>query len=181
MSSGTRWRVLAWLALCWLGLWSGALQAQAVLPLPPLSARVMDQTGTLDAATLARLEARLAAFEQSRGTQVVVLMVPTTAPEDIADYTQRLGDARRWVLAAGSVVVALLYGYLAWQAYPLMEISADERSPIMGVPGSVTVLCLMLGFALLALVTVCQIPSLWNPAAADSTDTDTNPLIGADA
>ena len=95
--------------------------------------------------------------------------------------TQRLGEARRWVLSAGSVVVALLYGYLAWQAYPLMEISADERSPIMGVPGSVTVLCLMVGFALLALVTVCQIPSLWNPAAADPKDTDTNPLIGADA
>lgn len=95
--------------------------------------------------------------------------------------TQRLGDARRWVLATGSVVVAVLYTYLAWQAYPLMEISADERSPIMGVPGSVTVLCLMLGFALLALVTVCQIPSLWNPAAADPSDTDTNPLVGADA
>lgn len=95
--------------------------------------------------------------------------------------TQRLGDARRWVLAGGAIVVALLYTYLAWQAYPLMEISADERSPIMGVPGSVTVLCLMLGFVLLAVVTVCQIPSLWNPSDADPEDADTNPLIGADA
>lgn len=95
--------------------------------------------------------------------------------------TQRLGDSRRWVLAMGSVLVAVLYTYLAWQAYPLMEISADERSPIMGVPGSVTVLCLMLGFVLLALVTLSQIPSLLNPSAADSTDSDTNTLIGADA
>jgi TRAP-type transport system small permease protein len=95
--------------------------------------------------------------------------------------TQRLGASRRWVLAMGSVLVAFLYTYLAWQAYPLMEISADERSPIMGVPGSVTVLCLMLGFVLLALVTLSQIPSLLNPSAADPTDSDTNTLIGADA
>jgi hypothetical protein len=39
----------------------------------------------------------------------------------------------------------------------------------------------MLGFVLLALVTLSQIPSLLNPSAADSTDSDTNTLIGADA
>jgi len=86
------WR--GWL-LCLLVAWfaPGLAHAQGLQPVPALTARVIDQTGTLDAATLATLEARLTAFEQSRGSQVVVVMVATTAPEDIADYTQRLGDA----------------------------------------------------------------------------------------
>ena len=88
-----RWSALLYLALT---LWVGALpsaHAQNVLPVPALSARVIDQTATLDAPHRAAIEAKLAGFEQSKGSQVVVLMVPTTAPEDIAAYTQRVGDA----------------------------------------------------------------------------------------
>ena len=78
-----------------LGLWGmlAFASAQGLVPVPALSARVIDQTGTLDAESLADIEAKLAAFEQSNGSQVVVLMVPSTAPEDIADFTQRVGDA----------------------------------------------------------------------------------------
>jgi TRAP-type C4-dicarboxylate transport system permease small subunit len=75
--------------------------------------------------------------------------------------TQKLGAARRWVLAGGSVAVAVLYAALAVTAWPLMEIAADERSPILQVPGSFSVACVMLGFALLALVTLCKLPELW--------------------
>jgi uncharacterized protein len=53
----------------------------------------MDKTGTLDAAQLQALEAKLAAFEKKRGSQIVMLMVPSTLPEDITDYTQRVGDS----------------------------------------------------------------------------------------
>ena len=67
--------------------------AQPVQPVPALAARVIDQTGTLDASQRAALEAKLAALEKAKGSQVVVLMVPTTAPEDIASYTQRVGDS----------------------------------------------------------------------------------------
>jgi uncharacterized protein len=97
----------SWLAL--LGLWLCATLAlaQGVLPLPELRARVMDQTGTLDAASVAAIEAKLAAFEQSKGSQVVVLMVATTAPEDIADYTQRLGDA--WKIGRKDVGDGVLF------------------------------------------------------------------------
>ena len=86
-----------------LGLWGmlAFASAQGLLPVPALSARVIDQTATLDAASLAALEAKLAAFEQSNGSQVVVLMVPTTAPEDIADFTQRVGDA--WKIGRADV------------------------------------------------------------------------------
>ena len=82
-------RILALLPL----LAAPAARAQDLLPVPALSARVIDQTATLDATALAGLDAKLAAFEAQAGPQIVVLLVPTTAPEDIAAYTQRLGDA----------------------------------------------------------------------------------------
>ena len=84
-------RTLAALGLL-LGLWAGAVSAQALQAIPALTARVIDSTGTLDAAQKQALEAKLAAFEKARGSQIVVLMVPTTQPEDIFDYTQRVGD-----------------------------------------------------------------------------------------
>lgn len=71
----------------------GAAQAQGLLSVPALTARVIDQTGTLNAAQVQDLEARLAALEQAKGSQVVVLMVPSTAPEDIASYANRVGNA----------------------------------------------------------------------------------------
>ena len=83
-------RCLCLLASCWLAL---PAPAQTLHPVPPPSARVIDSTGTLDATQIQALEAKLAAFEKARGTQVVVLMVPTTLPEDITDYAQRVGDA----------------------------------------------------------------------------------------
>ena len=79
----------------------------------------------------------------------------------VVSLTQKLGAARRWVLAGGSLVVAILYAWLAVIAWPLAEIAADERSPILQVPGSVTVWCLMLGFGLLSVVTLCKLPEVW--------------------
>ena len=81
-----------WL-LCGLLAWPLSGQAQSLQPIPPLSARVIDQTATLSEPQRRALEDKLAAFERERGSQVVVLLVRSTAPEDITDYTQRLGDA----------------------------------------------------------------------------------------
>ncbi|MDR0457644.1 MAG: TPM domain-containing protein [Burkholderiaceae bacterium] len=67
-----------------------ALQVQ---PVPPLTGRVIDATGTLSAQDQAAIDAKLAALEHDKGAQVVVLMVPTTAPEDIAAYANRVGNA----------------------------------------------------------------------------------------
>ena len=75
--------------------------------------------------------------------------------------TQKLGAARRWVLTGGALTVSALYVALAVTAWPLMEIAADERSPILQVPGSVSVGCLVLGFALLSLTTFCNLPKVW--------------------
>uniref|UniRef100_C5CN95 TPM domain-containing protein n=1 Tax=Variovorax paradoxus (strain S110) TaxID=543728 RepID=C5CN95_VARPS len=88
-------RVLATVLLAaaaWAGL-AGAAWAQGLLPVPALTARVIDQTQTLAESERADLEAKLAAFEQRKGSQMVVLMVPTTAPEDIASYANRVGNA----------------------------------------------------------------------------------------
>lgn len=82
------------LALCAaVLLWFGAgVRAQDVLPVPPITAQVIDQTATLNEAQRAALVAKLAALEQQTGTQMAVLLVPTTAPEDIASYAQRVAD-----------------------------------------------------------------------------------------
>ncbi|WP_426390617.1 TPM domain-containing protein [Variovorax sp. R-27] len=96
-------RALAALVLATL---AGVALAQGLPPVPALTARVIDQTGTLDSAQRNGLDTKLAAFEQRKGSQIVVLMVPTTAPEDIASYTQRVGDA--WKIGRKDVGDGLL-------------------------------------------------------------------------
>lgn len=87
--------LLRWARRCGFAVWflaalaSNAL-AQVVLPVPTLTTRVMDQTGTLNAAQLSALEAKLAGFEQTQGSQIVILLVQTTQPEDIAAYANRV-------------------------------------------------------------------------------------------
>ncbi len=81
------------LLFCWL-LWPAALlQAQPLQQVPALSARVTDLVGALDAAQTARLETELATLERETGSQVAVLIVDSTAPEDIAAYAIRVVDA----------------------------------------------------------------------------------------
>jgi uncharacterized protein len=81
-------------------LLSTLVGAEALLPVPPV-ARVTDQTGTLTPPQIAALDAKLAAFEAQKGSQIAVLMVPTTAPEDIAAYSYRV--AHTWQLGRKGV------------------------------------------------------------------------------
>jgi uncharacterized protein len=67
--------------------------AQALQPVPPLAARVTDLTGTLTAAERSGIEAKLAAFESKKGAQIAVLIVPTTQPEAIEQYSIRVVEA----------------------------------------------------------------------------------------
>ena len=67
--------------------------AQSLQPVPPLQSRVTDQTGTLTAAERSALEEKLAAFEARKGAQLAVLVVPTTQPEAIEQYSIRVVDA----------------------------------------------------------------------------------------
>jgi uncharacterized protein len=76
-------------------------QAQQLAPVPELKTPVTDLTGTLQPDQVAALDAKLRAFAQTKGSQVAVLIVPTTRPEEIEQYSIRVVDA--WKLGRGKV------------------------------------------------------------------------------
>jgi uncharacterized protein len=84
--------LMALVALALLLPLAPSLAQTSLQSIPALNARVIDTTGTLSPDQLEVLERKLAAFEAAKGSQIVVLMVPTTQPEDIVDYAQRVGD-----------------------------------------------------------------------------------------
>lgn len=67
--------------------------AHAQLAVPALTGHVVDTAQTLSASQHDQLEAKLTEFERVHGSQVVVLLVPTTQPEDISSYANRVGNA----------------------------------------------------------------------------------------
>ena len=83
------------LTLCW------PLVADAQIAVPALTGRVTDQTATLSAEQKAALEQTLQAFEARKGSQLAVLLVPTTAPETIEQYALRV--AEQWKLGRKKV------------------------------------------------------------------------------
>lgn len=89
-----------------VALWMVPLHAQDVQPVPPLSGRVVDQTATLTAVQVQALSAKLETVERERGSQLVVLIVASTQPEDIASYAQRIGEA--WKIGRKNVGDGLL-------------------------------------------------------------------------
>ena len=95
MSAGGQGVALRWagasllaFALCW------AVVAGAQVPVPPMGAWVTDRTATLTDGQKSALERTLRSFEARKGSQVVVLIVPSTAPETIEQYALRV--AERW-------------------------------------------------------------------------------------
>ncbi len=74
------------LGMCW------AVAAAADVAVPPLSGRVVDTTGTLSSGDIATLTQRLLDFQKRKGSQIAVLIVPTTAPETIEQYSIRAAE-----------------------------------------------------------------------------------------
>ncbi len=89
-----------------LALFALCTPAQDLVPVPPLSGHVVDTTGTLDSAAKQSLEAKLAAFEQQKGSQIVILMIATTQPEDITSFANRVGNT--WKIGRRGVGDGLL-------------------------------------------------------------------------
>ena len=83
-------RLLALIALCLHVLLASA--AGDLVAIPPLKARVTDLTATLPADQRGELESKLAALEAKKGSQVVVLLLPSTEPESIEQFGIRLFD-----------------------------------------------------------------------------------------
>ena len=93
-------RALMLASLCALALgWSAPSAAQVAVP--PLTGHVIDQTGTLTAEQKATLEQTLTAFEARKGSQLAVLMVASSAPEEIEQYALRV--AEQWKLGRKKV------------------------------------------------------------------------------
>ncbi len=67
--------------------------AKGLVDIPPLSAAVTDLTQTLSAEEQTALNEKLSQFSQQTGSQIAVLILPTTQPEDIAQFGIRLADA----------------------------------------------------------------------------------------
>jgi uncharacterized protein len=91
------------LALLCLAPWARAQQLAAI---PTLDSPVVDTTGTLDAAAKQRLQQQALALQQRKGSQLQILMVGSTQPESIEQYTQRVFDA--WKLGRKGVDDAVL-------------------------------------------------------------------------
>jgi uncharacterized protein len=95
MSLG-RWisaTVLA-VALAFAGIAAAAdTPKDGLRPVPPLTSRVTDQTGTLSSSERQSLEAKLADWEARTSNQLVVVIVPTTEPEPIEQYSLRIAEA----------------------------------------------------------------------------------------
>ena len=70
-----------------------AFAASADVAVPPLTGRVVDLTNTLRADDLAALTEKLESFEDRKGSQITVLIVPTTQPETIEQYSIRVAEA----------------------------------------------------------------------------------------
>jgi uncharacterized protein len=84
-------RTVAAALLAWMLCWAAVAVADVVVP--PLTGRVVDQTGTLTPQQIATLDDTLQVFEQRKGSQIAVLIVSTTEPETIEQFSIRVADA----------------------------------------------------------------------------------------
>ncbi|MBR0687650.1 TPM domain-containing protein [Bradyrhizobium manausense] len=70
-----------------------AVPAAADVAVPQLTGRVVDRTGTLSSSDIAALSQKLSGFETRKGSQIAVLIVPTTDPETIEQFSIRVAEA----------------------------------------------------------------------------------------
>jgi TRAP-type transport system small permease protein len=85
---------------------------------------------------------------------------------------------RRIVAAGVWLLVAGLYGTLAWATFDMLDIVHDERTPILQLPGSITYGCVMTGMALLAVLALESAWKAWQPHAEPAVP-ETEPHVPA--
>ena len=104
----------------------------AEVAVPPLKSRVTDLTGTLSANDAAQLEQKLAAFEAKKGSQLAVLIIPTTQPETIEEYSIRVVD--QWKLGRNKIDdgVLLLIGVQELGQGP-QDFSKEQKQDLMHI------------------------------------------------
>ena len=83
----------AWLGLLLSGVGLGAGPTSAQVTIPPLATRVTDLTGTLSGEAVSRIEGKLKDLDTRKGSQIAVLIVPTTQPEEIEQFGIRVAES----------------------------------------------------------------------------------------
>lgn len=86
---------------------------------------------------------------------------------------RRLVAVGTWLLVAG------LYGTLAWATFSMLEIVHDERSPILQLPGSITYGCVMAGMVLLAILALESAWKAWRTLPASAAPNAEPPMPAA--
>ncbi|MDE2388290.1 MAG: YgcG family protein [Betaproteobacteria bacterium] len=94
-----RLKITVWLLTTLLFIFSAATMADAAIP--ALKTHITDLTATLSTSEAAYLEQKLAAFEKTKGSQIAVLIIPSTQPETIEQYSMRVAEA--WQLGRKGV------------------------------------------------------------------------------
>ena len=105
--AGLAGRLLAGAAAFLLAAVAFAADPADPIPVPKLTGRVVDLTGTLAVPEREAIASRLGAFEAAKGSQVVVLLVPTIGTETIEDFATRVTDA--WKLGRAGVDDGVLF------------------------------------------------------------------------
>ena len=88
-------------ALLVMLLLASSLAHAEFVVIPELKSRITDLTQTLSADQQAQLNAKLADFEQQKGSQIAVFILPTTQPEDIAQFSIRVVE--KWKVGRAKI------------------------------------------------------------------------------
>ena len=75
-----------------MGMFTSSILLAAQVAIPKLETRITDLTQTLSPEETAALTQKLASLEQSKGSQLALLIVPTTGDETIEQYSIRVTD-----------------------------------------------------------------------------------------
>lgn len=84
---------MCWLTFSTIGLCLGEAYGLDFVAVPKLSGQIVDQTGLLDTHEKIQLINRMAALEKEKGSQIALLILPSTKPETIEQYSMRVADA----------------------------------------------------------------------------------------
>lgn len=107
-----------------------SMRAGAVVAVPELSRPVTDLTSTLNAGQIAALENKLTAFEVEKNSQIAVLIVSTTQPKDIAEYSLEVADLWQISHKGGDNVVILIVAKDDKEMH--LEVGYDPEDVISG-------------------------------------------------
>ena len=102
-----------------------------------------------------------------QGAHIATTFLMDTVPARVGRVVATLS----WLTVAG------LYGTLAVATLRMLAVVHDEKSPILGVPGSITYSCVMVGMLLLAVLALQSAWQAWHAQPTAAPTADAEPLV----